>query len=70
MTGSDPLREPIRLDQFLKFNDIATTGGHAKMLIQNGEVRVNGQVETRRGRKLAIGDLVEIDGEQFSVTSL
>lgn len=52
----------IRLDQFLKWVGIADTGGMAKLLIQNGEVRVNGNLETRRGKKLSDGDLVEVPG--------
>ena len=43
--------EYIKLDQFLKLADIASTGGHAKFLIQEGVVKVNGEVETRRGKK-------------------
>ena len=54
--------EWIRLDQFLKLAQAAATGGEAKIRIQAGEVRVNGQVETRRGRKLRPGDVVEASG--------
>jgi len=57
----------IKLDQFLKLAGAVATGGQAKLLIQGGEVRVNGGVETRRGRKLRAGDLVELDGESFLV---
>jgi len=57
----------IKLDQFLKLVGIAQTGGQAKMLIQAGEVRVNGTVETRRGRKLVKGDRVSTMGETFEV---
>lgn len=59
----------IRLDQFLKLAGIAGTGGQAKMLIQNGEVRVNGKVETRRRRQLQVGDTVEVLGEELIVES-
>jgi ribosome-associated protein len=59
--------EPMKLDQFLKWVGISQTGGQAKMLIQAGEVEVNGQVETRRGRKLAIGDRVSTMGATFTV---
>ena len=54
------------LDQFLKLSGIAETGGQAKLMIQGGEVRVNGDVETRRRRKLMVGDTVEFDGETHS----
>ncbi len=57
----------IKLDQFLKLTDLVGTGGQAKAVIQGGEVKVNGEVETRRGRKLKAGDVVEFDGESFDV---
>lgn len=60
-------REPLRLDQFLKLSGIAETGGQAKLLIQGGEVAVNGEVETRRRRKLQPEDVVQIDGNNFAV---
>jgi ribosome-associated protein len=62
-----PEAEALRLDQFLKLNSIAQTGGQAKLLIQAGEVRVNGAVETRRRRKLIAGDVVEMGGEKWAV---
>ena len=51
---------PIRLDQFLKLANLVGSGGEAKMLIQDGQVQVNGQVEERRGRKLQEGDTVQV----------
>ena len=57
--------EYIKLDQFLKLADIASTGGHAKYLIQEGVVKVNGEVEMRRGKKLVPGDIVEVEGNQI-----
>ena len=62
-----PEPKKICLDQFLKLNTISETGGHAKLMIQNGEVSVNGEVETRRRRKLVAGDVVEVGGKQFLV---
>lgn len=59
----------IRLDQFLQLTGIVGTGGQAKRLIQNGEVRVNGEIETRRRRQLQAGDTVEVAGEEFDVES-
>lgn len=59
--------EPIKLDQFLKMKGIVESGGQAKMLIQAGEVKVNGQTETRRGRKLIKGDRVVTMGEMLKV---
>ena len=57
----------IRLGQFLKWVSLVGTGGEAKRLIQDGLVRVNGQVEVRRGRQLAPGDRVEVEGQVFVV---
>ncbi|MFN6569048.1 RNA-binding S4 domain-containing protein [Dendronalium sp. ChiSLP03b] len=57
----------IKLDQFLKLVGIAPTGGQAKLMIIDGDVKVNGTVETRRGRKLVSGDRVTIEGQTFNV---
>jgi ribosome-associated protein len=57
----------IRLGQFLKLAGVVDTGGEAKARIQEGEARVNGEVETRRGRQLAPGDLVEFAGAALEV---
>ncbi|MDP4120404.1 MAG: RNA-binding S4 domain-containing protein [Bacillota bacterium] len=48
--------EFIRLDALLKLSGIAETGGHAKVMIQNGEVKVNGEICTMRGKKMRHGD--------------
>jgi ribosome-associated protein len=65
----NPPSPTIRLDDFLKFCGIVGTGGQAKVLIQAGEVKVNGQIELRRRRQLQLGDTVELLGETFAVTS-
>lgn len=62
--------QTIKLDQFLKWAGAAQTGGEAKLLIQSGEVTVNGAIETRRGRKLLAGDRVTVMGENFTVQFL
>jgi len=54
--------EFIRLDALLKFSGAAGTGGEAKILIQDGGVRVNGDVCAMRGKKLRPGDRAELDG--------
>lgn len=59
----------IKLDQFLKLVGVVQTGGQAKLLIQAGEVMVNGVVETRRGRKLFKGDRVVTMGETLTVST-
>jgi ribosome-associated protein len=53
---------PINLTQVLKLAGCVLTGGEAKLLIASGRVRVNGEVELRKRRQMAVGDLVEIDG--------
>lgn len=57
----------IKLDRFLKWVGAVNTGGEAKILIQYGEVSVNGEEETRRGRKLVAGDVVAVQGESYTV---
>ncbi len=57
----------IKLDQFLKLVGIASTGGQAKLMILDGDVKVNGTVEIRRGRKLVSSDRVTIQGRTFEV---
>ncbi len=51
----------IRLDSAMKLGNLVVTGGHAKIVIQNGEVKVNGEVCTMRGKKLHKGDKVEFE---------
>ena len=65
---SVPVREtPIELAQFVKFSGLAATGGDAKHAIVNRQVEVNGQIETRKGRKLQVGDTVRYRGETLIV---
>jgi len=68
----DPIDVPtrdgaIRLGQFLKLANLVDTGAAAKPLISDGLVRVNGEVETRRGRQLVLGDVVELAGQAARV---
>jgi ribosome-associated protein len=58
----------LKLDQFLKYQGLVGTGGEAKLRIQRGDVRVNGAIETRRGRQLALGDAVALDGREVLFT--
>ncbi|MEB3361899.1 MAG: RNA-binding S4 domain-containing protein [Synechococcaceae cyanobacterium] len=60
----------MKLDQFLKWSGAVATGGEAKLRIQAGDVRVQGQVETRRGRRLSGGERVLIDGHELVVPTL
>jgi ribosome-associated protein len=65
-----PIRdESIRLVQFLKLANLIDSGSDARMLLQQGLVSVNGEVETRRGRQLRPGDVVSIDTHSARVTS-
>lgn len=66
---SEANSDKLCLDQFLKLRGIAATGGQAKLMIQGGEVKVNGQLETRRRRKLTAGDIVELGGHAWKVDS-
>ena len=59
----------IRLGQFLKLADLVDTGGAGKILIASGDVLVNGETETRRGRQLRPGDVVEVFGRRVRVAS-
>ncbi len=55
------------LGQALKVANLVGSGGEAKVLIQAGEITVNGEVETRRGRRLQAGDVVEVEDERLEV---
>lgn len=57
----------IQLAQALKLADLAQTGGEAKVIVQEGQVEVNGEVDTRRGRKLRHGDTFSFGGETVEV---
>jgi ribosome-associated protein len=57
----------ITLGQALKKYDLVTSGGMAKVLIASGEVFVNGEVETRRGRKLYGGEAISVNGQEVKV---
>lgn len=57
----------IRLDAFLKMCDAVQSGGHAKIVIQGGEVRVNGEICTQRGKKLHPGDSTEFENVIYTV---
>jgi ribosome-associated protein len=59
--------EFIKLDSFLKAVDAVSSGGEAKIIISEGMVSVNGEVELRRGKKLRPGDSVEVGGKTFRV---
>ena len=62
--------EPLRLDHFLKISGLSETGGQAKLSIQNGEVKVNGETETRRRRKLVATDVVQFANKRLLVSDV
>ena len=65
-----PIRdEKIRLGQFLKLANLVESGAEAKPVIADGLVTVNGEVDTRRGRQLAVGDVVTLAGQSARVAS-
>lgn len=57
----------IKLDAFLKWAGIASLGSEAKFYIQEGDVKLNGNVETQRGKKLTKGDVIEFKGESYKI---
>ncbi|MCL2541037.1 MAG: RNA-binding S4 domain-containing protein [Nocardioidaceae bacterium] len=59
--------ESIRLGQFLKLANLIDNGSDAKIVCPSGDVSVNGEVETRRGRQLVVGDVVELQGQAARV---
>ncbi|MBT1190644.1 RNA-binding S4 domain-containing protein [Rhodococcoides kroppenstedtii] len=65
-----PIRDKvIRLGQFLKLANLIDSGSEAKAVIADGLVQVNGEVETRRGRQLRVGDVVTVGGQSARVTA-
>ncbi|MFC6045565.1 RNA-binding S4 domain-containing protein [Nocardioides hankookensis] len=59
--------QSIRLGQFLKLANLVESGAEAKPVIQDGQVLVNGEVETRRGRQLVVGDVVTLGPQSARV---
>ena len=60
-------KELVELYNILKFEGLVTTGGEAKLLIGDGQVTVNGEVETRKRRKIVNGDVIAFRGERLEV---
>ena len=57
----------IELGQFLKLINLVMTGGEAKIYITENEILVNGEIESRRGRKLRVNDIVKVDNREFQI---
>jgi Uncharacterized conserved protein len=60
-------REPVELYKILKFENIVSSGGEAKTVIDEGHVMVNGLVETRKRKKIISGDIIEFMGNEFKI---
>jgi len=60
-------KEPVELFKILKFEGLVSTGGEAKLVIGDGQVLVNGIVETQRRKKIMHGDVIEFRGERLQV---
>jgi ribosome-associated protein len=59
--------EYIKLGQLLKLTGVVSSGVEAKIMITDGHVKLNGEIETRRGKKVYNGDIIEFEQEQFKV---
>lgn len=71
MESIDIKSEYIKLDQFLKWAGIADNGSFAKLMILNGDIKVNGETALQRGKKLRNGDIVEVEGAgSFTINAL
>lgn len=57
----------IKLEQFLKYEGLSSTGGEAKNVIMDGLVKVNGNIETARGKKLKSGDIIEFMNDKYKI---
>ena len=63
-------REPIELYKILKFEGMAASGGEAKAVITDGQVKVNGAVETQKRKKIVAGDIIEFGDDKVQVRCL
>ncbi len=61
------LKEPIELYKILKFQNMVSSGGEAKSVITEGQVLVNGKIETRKRKKIVSGDIVEFGKEKIRI---
>lgn len=67
MRDVEVISEPVELYKILKFEGLVGSGGEAKQVIADGEVRVNGDVETRKRKKIVTGDVIEFAGDIMRV---
>ena len=64
MRDVEIIKEPVELYKILKFEGMAPSGAEAKLVIDDGQVLVNGKIETRRRKKIVSGDVIEFAGER------
>ena len=62
--------EPVELYKILKFEGMTSSGGEAKLVIEQGLVTVNGKVETRKRKKIVSGDIIEFSSEKIRIKSI
>ncbi len=62
-------KEPVELHKILKFEGMVPSGGVAKLAIELGDVLVNGEVETRKRKKIVSGDIIEFNGEKIRLVT-
>lgn len=67
MRTVDITKEPVELYKILKFEGLVATGGEAKLLIANGQVTVNGEVETRKRKKIVAGDTIVVGDQTLQI---
>ena len=67
MRQVDINKEPVELFKILKFEGIVSSGGQAKLVISDGQVTVNGEIETRKRRKMVAGDIIVFGEEELQV---
>ena len=60
-------QEPVELYKILKFEGMTSSGGEAKLVIEQGQVSVNGSVETRKRKKIVSGDVIEFNNEKIHI---
>ncbi len=60
-------KEPVELYKLLKFESLASSGGEAKFFVSEGMVSLNGKVETQKRKKLMSGDIIEFNGEKYTL---
>ena len=60
-------KEPVELYKILKFEGMVSSGGEAKLVIEQGQVNVNGKVETRKRKKIISGDVIEFASEKIAI---